>query len=39
MGIKIDGNRGAIAYVDITTGEFKASELEGEDIIFKLLGE
>lgn len=39
MGIKIDGNKGAIAYVDITTGEFKASELEGEDIIFKLLGE
>lgn len=39
MGIKIDGNRGAIAYVDITTGEFKASEVEGEDIIFKLLGE
>ncbi|MDU1910821.1 DNA mismatch repair protein MutS [Fusobacterium sp.] len=39
MGIKIDGNKGAIAYLDITTGEFKASELEGEDIIFKLLGE
>lgn len=39
MGIKIDGNKGALAYVDITTGEFKASELEGEDIIFKLLGE
>lgn len=39
MGIKIDGNRGALAYMDITTGEFKTSELEGEDIVFKLLGE
>lgn len=39
MGIKIDGNKGAAAYMDITTGEFKASELEGEDIVFKLLGE
>lgn len=39
MGIKIDGNRGAIAYMDITTGEFKASEFQSEDILFKLLGE
>ena len=39
MGIKIDGNRGAISYMDITTGEFKASEFQSEDIVFKLLGE
>ena len=39
MGIKVVDNKGAIAYIDITTGEFKTSEIEGEDIIFKLLGE
>lgn len=39
MGIKVVENKGAIAYIDITTGEFKTSEIEGEDITFKLLGE
>ena len=39
MGIKVVDNKGAIAYIDITTGEFKTSEIEGEDITFKLLGE
>lgn len=39
MGLKIRDNQGAIAYIDITTGEFKATEIEGEDIVFKLLGE
>lgn len=39
MGIKIIENKGAIAYIDITTGEFKTSEIDGEDIVFKMLGE
>jgi DNA mismatch repair protein MutS len=39
MGIKIDDNSCAIAYVDITTGEFKTSEFYGKDIMFRLLGE
>lgn len=39
MGIKISDEVGAIAYIDITTGEFKTSEIVGEDIIFKILGE
>ena len=32
MGIKISEDIGALAYIDITTGEFKASELVGEEI-------
>lgn len=39
MGIKITDEIGALAYIDITTGEFKASEISGEDIVFRLLGE
>ncbi|WP_410207923.1 DNA mismatch repair protein MutS [Fusobacterium sp.] len=39
MGVKIVENQGGIAYIDITTGEFKTAEIEGEDIVFKLLGE
>lgn len=39
MGIKITDEVGALAYIDITTGEFKASEISGEDIVFRLLGE
>lgn len=39
MGIKIGDEYGALAYIDITTGEFKTSELVGEDILFRLLGE
>lgn len=39
MGIKITDEYAALAYIDITTGEFKASEVYGEDIFFKLLGE
>lgn len=29
----------AIAYFDITTGEFRAKELKGEDVFYQLLGE
>lgn len=39
MGIKITEECGALAYLDITTGEFKTTEIVGEDIFFKLLGE
>ncbi|MDR3258344.1 MAG: DNA mismatch repair protein MutS [Fusobacteriaceae bacterium] len=39
MGIKIEDNICAIAYVDITTGEFKTSEFYGKDVMFRLLGE
>lgn len=39
MGIKITEEYGALAYLDITTGEFKTTEIVGEDIFFKLLGE
>ncbi|WP_294705012.1 DNA mismatch repair protein MutS [uncultured Fusobacterium sp.] len=39
MGIKISEDIGALAYIDITTGEFKASELVEEEIFFRLLGE
>ena len=37
--VYIKGDRAGIAYVDITTGEFKTTELEGEDIISKALNE
>ncbi len=30
--VMLDGNRAGIAYVDISTGEFAATELDGEDI-------
>lgn len=39
MGIKVVDDICAVAYVDITTGEFKTTEFKSEDIIFKLLGE
>ncbi|WP_291259406.1 DNA mismatch repair protein MutS [Fusobacterium sp.] len=39
VGIKITEECGALAYLDITTGEFKTTEIVGEDIFFKLLGE
>ncbi len=39
MGIKITDEYGALAYIDITTGEFKTSEIVGEEIFFRLLGE
>ncbi len=39
MGIKVVDEVGALAYIDITTGEFKASEIVGKDILFRLLGE
>lgn len=39
MGIKVSNKESAIAYVDITTGEFKTTQLAGEDLIFSLLGE
>lgn len=39
MGIKITDELAALAYIDITTGEFKTSEIVGKDLIFKLLGE
>lgn len=39
MGIKITDEYVALAYIDITTGEFKASEIYGKESFFKLLGE
>ena len=39
MGIKITDELVALAYIDVTTGEFKTSEIVGKDLIFKLLGE
>lgn len=39
MGILIDDRKAAVAYVDITTGEFRAGEIEGENLGYKLLGE
>lgn len=39
MGIKIGDKKGAFCYVDITTGEFKTTEVEDENIVFKMLGE
>ncbi|WP_319371218.1 DNA mismatch repair protein MutS [uncultured Ilyobacter sp.] len=37
--VYIKGDRAGIAYVDITTGEFRSTEIEGEDIISKALNE
>lgn len=31
-GVVIDGKRAGIAYADITTGEFRATEITGEDV-------
>lgn len=39
MGIKIGDKKGAFCYVDITTGEFKTTEFEDENVVFKMLGE
>jgi DNA mismatch repair protein MutS len=39
LGIYIKDDRAGIAYVDITTGEFRSTEIEGEDIISKALNE
>lgn len=39
MGIKITDEMGALSYIDITTGEFKTSEIVGDEIVFRLLGE
>ena len=39
MGVVFGKESLGFAYVDITTGEFKASELKGEELLFKLVGE
>lgn len=39
MGIIFDDKKAAVAYVDITTGEFRTGEIEGENLGYKLLGE
>ena len=39
MGLTIGRVKGAIAYLDITTGEFKTSEFVGKDIVPFLLNE
>lgn len=39
MGIVLKNNILGFSYIDITTGEFKVSEIEGEDINYRLLGE
>ncbi|WP_075074243.1 DNA mismatch repair protein MutS [Longilinea arvoryzae] len=39
VGVFSDENRAGVAYVDITTGEFAATELEGEDIAGMLRAE
>jgi len=39
LGIYIKGDMAGISYVDITTGEFKASQVEGPNIITKVLNE
>ena len=39
LGIKISDESAALAYVDITTGEFRTTEVEGENLIFKVLNE
>ncbi len=35
----VQENRAGVAYVDITTGEFAATEMEGEDVLTLLRGE
>ncbi|MGB6129002.1 MAG: DNA mismatch repair protein MutS [Psychrilyobacter sp.] len=39
LGIIIRENKAGISYLDITTGEFKVTELEGKDIISKAINE
>ncbi len=39
LGILIDNKKIALAYVDITTGEFRVSEMNDENVGYKLLGE
>lgn len=39
LGILSDDKKMALAYVDITTGEFRVSEISGKNIGYKLLGE
>lgn len=39
LGILTDDKKTALVYVDITTGEFRASEITGGNIGYKLLGE
>lgn len=39
LGIVLKDGEIALSYVDITTGEFRVSELKGENLGFKLLGE
>lgn len=39
MGIKINKKEASICYIDITTGEFKTTEIYGDDIVFSILGE
>jgi DNA mismatch repair protein MutS len=39
MGVVFGKESLGMAYVDITTGEFKVTELSGGDILFKLMGE
>ena len=39
MGIIFDDKKATVAYVDITTGEFRTGEIEGENLGYKLLGE
>jgi len=39
LGIIIRENKAGISYLDITTGEFKVTQLEGKDIISKAINE
>lgn len=39
MALYIKDLKVGIAYVDITTGEFRSSDISGEDYIYRLLGE
>ncbi len=39
LGIIIRENKAGISYLDITTGEFKVTQLEGKDVISKAINE
>ncbi len=39
LGIEAEGEVAALAYVDITTGEFRVTEVSGENLILKVLNE
>lgn len=39
LGIEANGEVAALAYVDITTGEFRVTEVSGENLILKVLNE